>query len=152
MIKRLKERFSLNTVLSVAVLFGAALLAVVLICSPALTASKAPAGETVLYDKQVADMNINEIEREWQTNTKRCWLLSGEIDGEKQIKYYSWSGVYANDDIGKTENKTGLSDGATLKITISGLSINTARYDDIRLNIDYLSNVSYSGLTHTDAL
>lgn len=94
--------------------------------------------EVILYNQEVGSHTNAEMNEIWQSNNPRSWILTGTMDGEITKKYKMWENKYKSTVV-ETSNEKGLEDGTYLTITIPNLDIESSDYDDIRLNIDYIS-------------
>ena len=105
----------------------------------------------ILYEQGVENLTLDQINQIWEANTNRSWLFTGTMDKEIAKKYMSWSCKYKSQVTG-TSDERGLEDDTDLTITIKDLNINTSGYEDIRVNIDYLSSSTYTTLIKTYSL
>lgn len=104
----------------------------------------------VLYEQNVGNLTNEETDNLWHSNNPRSWVLSGIMDGEIIKKYKAWHNRYKNQVKGTTDER-GLDNNTDLTIHIKNLNINSAYYKDIRLIIDYLSNLPSTCLTKTNS-
>lgn len=94
--------------------------------------------EILLYKLEVGNHTNAQMDELWPSNNDRSYILTGTMDGEITKKYKMWENKYKSTVV-ETSNEKGLEDGTYLTITIPNLDIESSNYDDIRLNIDYIS-------------
>ena len=97
----------------------------------------------ILYEQVTGNNTSAQMDEKWESNNDRSWILTGTMDGEITKRYKTWSNLYKSTVEG-TADERGLEDNEYLTITIKDLNIDPSKYDEIRLNLDYLS-VGYHG-------
>ena len=107
--------------------------------------------QVILYEQQVGDLADEQVNIIWPSNNPRSWILTGVMDGEIVSRYKAWENKYMSQVAG-TKDTRGLKNNTDLTVCLKNLNIKVSDYQDIRVQMDYISNGGASCLVNANSL